>query len=283
MVGKIQEYVDYATGASTKKRISIVLVLLIALLGLGFGAPGEAETQPVTVELAGATGASTPTPTATPTQSPTATPTPTPTPGVSGGGEKDAVGDGNEISTTDQEGSTADSTTSHSTNDDGTGSISEDGRAYISVRKDEMESRFDELMPGDSGNVTLTVTNEGSNAGKFHVSTEVTDFENGRTEPEIEVDDSGGDPGEGSGELSSNLLVRWSFVDSTGDRVYLTDSGGDDYVPIGELDGDSVEGGTVPAGENGTARFEWKVPKETGNEVQTDSVRFDIDFVLVSQ
>jgi len=283
---RIRGYIDSATEASSKKRIAIVLFLLIVVLGLWIGYYGGEETQPVTVELAEATGTSTPSPTGVPAPTPTATPTPTPTatPGESGPSEKGGVGASDEDSTADPGEDTAESTTSPGTNDDWTTkSISRDGQAYISVRKDGMESRFGELMPGDSGNVTLTVTNEGSNAGTFHVDTEVTDFENGRTEPERDVDDSGGDPGEGEGELSSNLLVRWSFVDSTGDRVYLTDGGGDDYVPIRDLDDSQVEGGTVPAGGNGTARFEWKVPRETGNEIQSDSVRFDVDFVLVSQ
>lgn len=244
-------------------------MLLLALLGIGIGGfPGGGDGPPgVTVGAENQTG--TPTQTPIPTQTPTPTPTPIPT-GSSGGVSISSDG----TSPTGGESGGGES------ND---GSIAGDGSIALVVQTDEMSARVANVMPGDSGTVTLNVTNDGNESGQLAVSTRnVTDFENGLTEPEAEVPDEGGDPGRGDGELSSHLLVRWTLIESDGDRVTL--SRNDTYVPIGTLDDEQpVKGGTIEANESATALLEWKVPVDTGNEIQSDSVEFDVDFRLVSQ
>ena len=274
----------YTTGKS-RRRIAIVLLLLLALLGIGIGGlpNGGEQTQPVTVTAEGQNDE--------PIDS-------------SGGGDETGDGPSN-----DQDGS-ADEEESQSTNEDnndaeGADTVDDTGSSFtttgnspnggpstqqgtsspvIIVNKSEMNGQVDSVMPGDSGNVTLNVTNDGNGTGTFGVKTSnVTDYENGLTEPEAEVDASGSDPGEGEGELSAHLEVRWSLINSTGDRVYLTDNdSNDDYVPIRTLNDEQIQGGTIPANESADALFEWKVPKATGNEIQGDAVEFDVDFTLVS-
>lgn len=276
------------TTAKSRRRIAIVLLLLLALLGVGIGGfpYGGEQTQPITVTAEEQNDE--------------------PIDSSGGGGETD---DG---SSDDQEGSADSQESQRSANEDNTGTggtdtvgdtatsftTTEDSQSGgqttqqvtsstpldIIVNKSEMNGQVDSVMPGDSGNVTLNVTNDGNRSGDFRVYTSnVTDYENGLTEPEAEVDPSGSDPGKGEGELSTHLEVRWSLINSTGDQVYLTDNdSNDDYVPIETLNDEQIQGGTIPENESADALFEWQVPKATGNEIQGDAVEFDVDFMLVS-
>ena len=254
---------EYASGVRENRRLTrIVLVFVLSVAVIGAAGIGGDNTQPVSIETEETGG------------SETTAVTPTPEPG---GQEDTEAGD-----TESRQDESAETSTTTDSDDDSSitsSSISVDGQAVVSVQKDEMRGAVDDVLPGDSGNVTLTVRNEGNASGRLQVTTtNVSDFENGQTEPELPVDDSGGDPGVGNGELSSNLLVRWVFINSTSDnRVTLTDG----YVPIEDVD-ETVEGGTVPENGTATALFEWKVPETAGNEIQSDSVTFDIDFTLVS-
>ena len=249
----------------------IVLVIVVGVAALGAAGLGG-EIQPVSVETE-ATGGDT---------------TAVTEAGGSGGQEDGNTGTtgGNGTQTPSDDGESGGET---STDSDRSGvaskSLTTDGQAVINVQRDDMSGAVDGVMPGDRGSATLNVTNEGNASGSFRVTTaNVTDSENGRTEPELGVDDTGGDPGVGNGELSSNLLVRWVVIDpATDDPTALTDG----YVPIDTLDGKTVQvepgqGVTVPENGTATALFEWKVPKTTGNEIQSDSVTFDVDFTLIS-
>lgn len=258
-----------------------MLLLLLALLGIGIGGfPGGDDGRPgVTVEAESqndGTPAATPTPegsgpgTATPGASgPAVTPTDSDSDG-SGGTPTEETDRGDEESTAEV-----------STN---SGSNSESPEMEIRVRRDTIEGRTENVMPGDEGAVSLNVSNVGNDSGTLGVALRnVRGFENGLTESEVTVDDSGGDPGRGEGELSEELLVRLFLDYSDGDREYLFGSA-QSFEPITNLDTTSsmAENRTLQPGDNATAVFEWRVPRTTGNEIQTDAIVFDMNFDIRS-
>jgi hypothetical protein len=253
--------------ASTNKRwIRIAFVFLVGVAVLGAAGLGGEDTQPVRIEPD------------TTVEPETTVPTSTSDAGT-GGGDNETESDQNESVETPTAAST------DTTSSEATATIT-DGQAVVRIQRSQMNGTVKNVLPGDAGSVTLNVTDEGNASGRLRVTTtNVSSDENGRTEPELRVDDSGGDPGTGNGELSSNLLVRWVVIGpTTGERVALTESQRRDYVTIGSLNSQTLEAEAASVPENGTVttRFEWKVPETTGNEIQSDSVALDVEFALVS-
>jgi hypothetical protein len=128
--------------------------------------------------------------------------------------------------------------------------------------------------------------------------------ENGQTEPETDDDNTGGDPGEGMGELADAMQLTVSYCTSDREK-------GDDIIS-GSLrdvmlalragvplsgDGDAsaplagrpaFEGVAQPFDEDDNpvvaeqcVCFSWEVPTSVENEIQTDSVQFDFGFHAV--
>ncbi|QLH79152.1 hypothetical protein HZS55_18470 [Halosimplex rubrum] len=137
--------------------------------------------------------------------------------------------------------------------------------------------RADGVVPGDEGVSRLRLRNTGGAAGELSVTDlDVESDENGILPPESPVDDS-----PGVGELDEHLLVRVSAEFPDGETVEVYGDGG--FVPLGSLDaGNRTIGDGLAAGEDVTIVMEWRLPAETGNEVQSDSVSFDIGFTLRS-
>jgi predicted ribosomally synthesized peptide with SipW-like signal peptide len=183
-----------------------------------------------------------------------------------------------------------------------TGSTTNDGTIQGGVSG---KYQISDVKPGDSGSLVFCPKIVDNPGWLFVGSADgVTDFENGQTEPEQEVDDSGGDPGKGNGELSENIQVTVSYCEygGSGDRTNP-----DNFDTIREfnnpadytladlfkelesgflLDGTPNTSGTqeYPSSPNNSTQngpclcVEWEVPLEVGNEIQTDSVEFDITF-----
>jgi predicted ribosomally synthesized peptide with SipW-like signal peptide len=81
---------------------------------------------------------------------------------------------------------------------------------------------LDDVKPGDFGELTLSF-HLCDNPGYVWLQADnVSEFENGLTEPEAAVDESGGDPGQGNGELADHIRTVW-WYDSRGDNVLQTD------------------------------------------------------------
>lgn len=134
------------------------------------------------------------------------------------------------------------------------------------------------LAPGDAGRSTLTVVNGGDEAGRFTVEvTDVRSDENGRTEPELAVDDTGGPR---AGELADAFEVRLSVVGAGGETTYLVGSD-ERYVPLSSV-GQS-RAATLSANERATMAVEWRLALSVGNEVQSDSLLADLLLRLVEQ
>ncbi|QLH84147.1 hypothetical protein [Halosimplex pelagicum] len=137
--------------------------------------------------------------------------------------------------------------------------------------------RADGVVPGEEGVSRLRLRNTGTARGELSVTGfDVESDENGLLPPESPVDDS---PEEG--ELDEHLVVRVSAEYPGGETAAVY--GDEGFVPIGSLEaGNRTIGDGLAAGEDVTIVVEWRLPAGTGNEVQSDSVTFDIGFTLRS-
>jgi predicted ribosomally synthesized peptide with SipW-like signal peptide len=155
---------------------------------------------------------------------------------------------------------------------------------------------LDDLKPGDSGSAMYCPRVVDNPAWVRADVTGLTDYENGQTEPEAEVDDSGGDPGEGAGELSEAIQVTVSYCDENGETIREMDNP-DDYslADLANeeaflLDGNEGEeeeddgASPYPGSESSEDQqgpcicIDWEVPADVGNEIQSDSVEWDVTF-----
>ena len=162
-----------------------------------------------------------------------------------------------------------------------------------------MQYVIDDVKPGDSGSLKFCPKVVDNPAWVFVGSTGVVDYENGLTEPEADVDGSGGSPGAGAGELSEAIQATVSYCTESGETI-RTLNNPDDYtladlavdLKLGfPLDGDPETGGTqaYPASADAETQtgpcicVDWELPTEVGNEVQTDSVEFDVTFAAMQR
>ncbi|EMA42207.1 hypothetical protein C448_11771 [Halococcus morrhuae DSM 1307] len=122
-----------------------------------------------------------------------------------------------------------------------------------------------DAAPGDSGSQSLKLKNAGSIAGVLEVDFNNLSQKGGdNPEPEQEAD------GDNSGDLADNIeiTVGGDYATAT-----FTLQEAVDHTPY-ELD--SKMKGT----ESGTAKVEWSIPGDVGNEIQDDEVTFDVVFTL---
>jgi len=125
---------------------------------------------------------------------------------------------------------------------------------------------------------------------------EVEETEPVEEEPEEDVDDSGGDSGDGDGELADAIDATLRYCtegedDPDGDVISSGSlsnvlSGLGIGVPLdGNRNSDSAERAPFPAQSQSSSTadtcvcLEWNVPTSVGNEIQTDSVGFDLSFI----
>ncbi|WP_436906517.1 hypothetical protein [Halosimplex marinum] len=146
--------------------------------------------------------------------------------------------------------------------------------ATVSLETSENRTllRARDVAPGDSGRSRLTLRNTGSAAGEIGVSGVVVDgSENGVVQAEAAVDD---DPSES--ELPERLLVRLAVRYPDGEAVPVFGDGG--FVPLADTEGTNRTVGRLGPGEAVTVVFEWRLPEETGNVVQSDTASFELAF-----
>ena len=191
----------------------------------------------------------------------------------------------------------------------GSGSVqgTQDGSGTVSAE-------LTDVKPGDSGLLAFCPVIE-TNPAYLWLCGEVTSSsENGYAEPEPETSDAGdsNDPGDpdGAGELAESISVTVNYCD-------VADDVGDSFDPsdvsvlaevwsgsLAELmssiqngvpldgDGEPASGGgfDVPGeqacfagtgaaeADNPCLCLDWEVPTEVGNEIQGDSLEFDLEF-----
>ncbi len=176
----------------------------------------------------------------------------------------------------------------------------------------ELGMQLRDVKPGDSGWIRFTIKNVDNPAWVWFRGRLSDSQENGQNEPEKKAE---GIDTNGYGELDENLEFR-SFYDqnknaTVGDGPQEGNLWNDRYiqkplnlketktttpqygsVPVlldGVRDGNSpdVVGGAYPDGEpinpfkNGTCQYitvRWELPKDVGNEIQSDSLRICFDF-----
>ena len=171
------------------------------------------------------------------------------------------------------------------------------------VEGDALRIEVDDLKPGDSGEGMLCFSVVDNPAYLWMCGELTANDENGQTEPEAIVDETGGDPGEGDGELADAMHVTLSYCTegeegydigeeivsgSLGDVLAVLRAGvplyGDGNPDAPVANRPSFEGVSAPMveGEVNAAEtcvcLHWEVPTEVGNEIQTDSVMFDFSF-----
>lgn len=130
-----------------------------------------------------------------------------------------------------------------------------------------------------SGAKTWTVTNKGTLPGRLYFKLEnVVNKENGCNTPEAKADTTCSNPGIGEGELG-NLITA---------KIYLSDT----LVTSTKLDNSSqniIAGAwsnltpvVIAPGMSTQVKLEWNLVADGyGNEIQSDSLGFDVGFDLV--
>ncbi|TKX56134.1 hypothetical protein EXE42_00820 [Halorubrum sp. SP3] len=187
-----------------------------------------------------------------------------------------------------------------------TGGTPEDGSPNTGTIQGGVSGEYQiaDVKPGDSGELEFDPKIVDNSGWVFVGSVDgVTDYENGRTEPEEDVDSSGGgnldngtNDGQGAGELSEAIQVTVKYIDPNGGERELNNP--TDYTLadlLKELEsGFLLDGKPFSADPPGTQPYpsspdqsaqngpgvviEWEVPTSVGNEIQSDAVEFDITF-----
>lgn len=146
-----------------------------------------------------------------------------------------------------------------------------------------------DVKPGDHGEASIQVTVDHNPAYIWFGGKLRSNAENGLEEPERAVDDSGGDPGEGNGELADRIRATvWRDrydrrTRNDDERLLASGSLREVLATLNDgvlLDGDpsSSDSECFEPGMQPYIGFEWELPKDVGNEVQGDSVEFDLKF-----
>lgn len=133
-----------------------------------------------------------------------------------------------------------------------------------------------EVVPGTTAERRVSVRNRGNASGDLRVAlADRTASENGLAEPEVGVD------APRRVELYDALELRvWVAGDDGSNRTYLV-GGPDGFVHIREVD--RILGSVFLSGdETRHVVLEWRIPRDAGNAIMTDTVGFDLELTLTS-
>lgn len=134
-----------------------------------------------------------------------------------------------------------------------------------------------------SGGKTWTVKNAGSLPGRLTFQlTNIRNYENGCNEPEEIEDSTCGNPGELEGELGAAINTAVSYrqgqTEQTAVNANLATDAVNEYLSQWQANAGNV---VVPPGGQVEVSFSWSADEFSfGNEVQSDSVMFDVVFEL---
>ena len=182
-----------------------------------------------------------------------------------------------------------------------------DDGEVVTQEGEGLSIQVSDLKPGDSGEGEFCFSSVDNPAYMWMCGELTANAENGQSEPEMDDDDTGGDPGDGMGELADAMQVTVSYCtpdgeggNDIGDQIVsgslaeVMDAlvegvplSGDGDAGAALADRPAFEGVTEPfvEGEPNVAEqcvcFEWIVPTSVENEIQTDSVTFDFEFFAV--
>ncbi len=130
-----------------------------------------------------------------------------------------------------------------------------------------------------SGSKTWSVTNKGTLPGRLYLKIDnLANAENGCNSPEMEVDTTCDNPGIGEGELGKHMTLKTYLNDQLVATSDLDDVNKDALATAWNALPEVI----LTAGQTASVRMEWSMaPDGYGNEIQSDSVGFDVDFDLV--
>lgn len=156
---------------------------------------------------------------------------------------------------------------------------------------------FQDIKPGVWGEDTISLHVYDNDAWGWLKIDNVTDYENGCTEPEGEIDTTCGDPGINEGELYQNMhFVVW--MDDGDNQIELSekiihDGGTLQACEVWELDGDGqcCDQDPLIGSQDYYVGIKWCLGTfdgnyncqgtSIGNEAQTDGMTMDISFTVV--
>lgn len=134
-----------------------------------------------------------------------------------------------------------------------------------------------------SGGKTWTINNTGSIDGELTFSlASLTNTENGCNEPEALVDVTCDTPGDGQGELGDAVSVVVQLDQGSGAETVVTSDFATANQGAYATQWDTNAGVvTIPAGGSVDVTMNWSTdPASYGNEIQSDSLTFDVNFNL---
>jgi predicted ribosomally synthesized peptide with SipW-like signal peptide len=125
--------------------------------------------------------------------------------------------------------------------------------------------QISDVKPGDQGETNVSIHNEGNPALASMTLEDIQEAENGCAEPESVAENGGCGT---DAELDENLQL--TITENNGNVVYSGTAANlqNQQTDLGRLEANTTEYITV----------DWNVPRETGNEAQTDSYSFDMSF-----
>ncbi|MBU0978243.1 hypothetical protein KKF92_00220 [Patescibacteria group bacterium] len=140
---------------------------------------------------------------------------------------------------------------------------------------------------GESSNIqggkTWVVRNVGSLPGRLNFGVDnIRNIENGCNEPEALVDVTCSSPGVGEGELGQNIQTQVTLTkNNTATQVILATLATDQAGVYKEQWIANVSNRKIPPGGSVEVTFAWQTDNYAfGNEVQSDSVMFDVVYEL---
>lgn len=149
---------------------------------------------------------------------------------------------------------------------------------------------LNDVKPGDEGKAIIRLHNR-AGPSYIRMAGELTaNDENGANEPERDAEDNPG--GAGDGELAEKVDVTVYYAEHTGPGNYDVEK--KQVITSGSLaevmadlnngialdsDPDTNTRNPYPRHEIGSLVFEWSLPYEVGNEVQSDSGAFSLEWV----
>ncbi|MFB6178696.1 MAG: TasA family protein [Halorientalis sp.] len=139
------------------------------------------------------------------------------------------------------------------------------------------------VEPGQTNSSIVNITNDGTNDGYVDIEvTNLTNKENNCVEPEREVDNS---CETNQGELSDNINVT-IFFDIDNDGEIYPYASGNEIVAVRNATLSNISGKRFDTNypllrnESTTIRVRTSVPETAGNDIQTDSVEFNLSIHL---
>jgi len=131
-----------------------------------------------------------------------------------------------------------------------------------------------DVAPGANGTRTIVLRNNGEDPGTLTIAeTSLTERENDLVGPEINVDNTSE-----TGELADHLLVQLQFRTANGTSVALYGTS-DGPRPLSTIVAESrSQPVALQPGTRARLQFEWVLPADTGNVVQSDSLTLNATF-----